>query len=179
MSIQNVVGDLFKFVANATSEHVVIPHVCNDIGAWGSGFVVPLGAAYPAAKQSYKEWHDKQTWTNPDGTEVPFELGQVQFVKVTEEITVANMVGQHQTCWSDFGPGLLLPPVRYLAIAKALEQVANYCKKLHHDRQKIEVHCPKFGSGLAGGKWEVLEALLDEIVSPAACVIVYELFENK
>jgi hypothetical protein len=28
----------------------MIVHVCNDIGAWGLGFVVPLGTKFPKAK---------------------------------------------------------------------------------------------------------------------------------
>ena len=32
------------------STRPLIAHICNDIGAWGKGFVVPLGQKYPKAK---------------------------------------------------------------------------------------------------------------------------------
>ena len=28
---------------------------------------------------------------------------------------------------------------------------------------KIEIHCPKFGSGLAGGNWHFIENLIEDI----------------
>ena len=50
-----VEGDLFDFL-NA-DHHVMIAHVCNDKGAWGSGFVVPLAKKYPTTRQEYINWY--------------------------------------------------------------------------------------------------------------------------
>lgn len=36
----------------------IIAHVCNDIGAWGSGFVVALSQRWAAPERSYRGWHD-------------------------------------------------------------------------------------------------------------------------
>ncbi|WP_230679619.1 hypothetical protein, partial [Streptococcus pneumoniae] len=60
---------------------IVIPHVCNDIGAWGKGFVVGLGVTYPITKESYLAWHRGEILSHthyPGGYK--FKLGCTQFV---------------------------------------------------------------------------------------------------
>ena len=32
-----------------------------------------------------------------------------------------------------------------------------------NNQEKIEIHCPKFGSGLAGGNWEFIKDLIEDI----------------
>lgn len=175
-------GDLFAGVRDSlkAGKRVVIAHVCNDEGGWGSGFVVPLSKNYHLSESEYRRWHAEGECINQDQDEkIPFQLGQVQFVYPIESdnLVVANMIGQHKTIGSS-GPGYT--PVRYAAIADCLEHVFNYCieAKTGHEN-KIEVHCPKFGAGLAGGNWTVIEALLDEIVGTVAPVIVYEMTEKE
>lgn len=178
-------GDLFMGVKEslAAGNRVAIAHVCNDEGGWGSGFVVPLGKNYPLAESEYRRWCAEGSTVNKDfDEEVPFELGKTQFVypKPIElgGLVVANMIGQHQTINSNPGS----TPVRYAAIADCLERVSDYCVKAqggHETHNTIEVHCPKFGAGLAGGNWTVIEALLDEIVGSVAPVIVYEMTEKE
>ncbi len=66
----------------------IIVHICNDIGGWGRGFVVAISRRRPEPEQRYRAWHA--------GEELrPFALGEVQFVQVEREITVANLIGQH------------------------------------------------------------------------------------
>ena len=64
----------------------IIIHCCNDIGAWGAGFVIALSNKWPITRKKYIEWSKE-----PEG----FELGEVQYVKVEDDIVVANMIGQH------------------------------------------------------------------------------------
>jgi hypothetical protein len=49
-TVRYVVGDATTPQGNRP---MVIAHVCNDVGAWGRGFVVPLGKRYPSAKQQF------------------------------------------------------------------------------------------------------------------------------
>lgn len=163
-------GDLFAGVqeALAAGKRVLIPHVCNDVGGWGSGFVVPLGRNYPFAKDAYLQWHKDKfaaDWRTPLlSPNVSFELGETQIV-VMGKVAVANMIGQHQLIRPDY------VPVRYTAIANCLETVKSYCQSM-----SAEVHAPRFGAGLAGGNWVVIEALINEIlVNNGIPVTVYEL----
>ena len=46
--------DKMDWFDNIPNGEVIIPHICNNVGGWGAGFVVPLGRHYPDAKKSYK-----------------------------------------------------------------------------------------------------------------------------
>jgi hypothetical protein len=80
----------------------------------------------------------------------PYLLGRVQFVEVEPALWVANLIGQN---------GLLRdtdqPPIRYTAILEGLNRVFEFC-----DKHGATVHAPRFGAGLAGGEWPLIEALL-------------------
>ena len=38
----------------------IIAHVCDDIGQWGKGFVLPLGKRYPDAEKQYRKWYARK-----------------------------------------------------------------------------------------------------------------------
>lgn len=137
----------------------VIVHCVNNIGKFGSGFVLSLNKRWLRPREEYFKW---ATDSKPP---IPFELGQVQFVQVEPELWVANLVGQHQTIRENSSP------VRYEAIRTGLRTVANFCLE-----ERASLHGPKFGSGLAAGSWPVIADLLeDEVVSQDVEVTIYEL----
>jgi hypothetical protein len=132
-----------------------VPHVCNDIGGYGSGFVAALNKRWNAPKDNYKLWHSKKFYTLKDNSKVNFELGQVQFVGVEPRTVICNMIAQH-LMGSDENGG---PCIRYLALAQAMNRVKNIMQKVGFG----EIHAPQFGAGLAGGRWDFIEALIIEI----------------
>lgn len=137
----------------------IIVHVCNDVGAWGAGFVLAISRRWPEPERRYRDWSR--------GLEArAFALGEVQFVSVEPGLVVANLVGQH---------GLRRRgaerPVRIDAIARGLRTVA---------REALDtgssVHMPRIGCGLAGGTWREIGPVVDrEIASRAVDVTVYDL----
>lgn len=157
MSIQHKTGDMFKLLPKIRAM-TIIAHVCNDIGGWGSGFVVPLGKTWPQTESRYRSWH--RVGLDP-GSGKPFELGQFQMVIVNTgslelnqgPTVVANMIGQHKT----LSPGYI--PIRYGAIAQCLKELAEVARI---PKQGVEFHCPAFGTGLAGGNKQVIESLIEE-----------------
>jgi len=143
-------GDLFARIKGLG--RVVIPHVCNNVGAWGAGFVVPLGKAFPKARKDYLEWHrDRQT-----SCHTAFVLGSTQFVTVDDEnlVVVANMIGQGR-----IGRGR---PPRYNALVHCMEDVADFVLSEDVGPSSYEIHCPLFGSGLAGGDWSFIRELIED-----------------
>jgi hypothetical protein len=182
--IKYVKGNLFELLPQDNCSKI-IPHVCNDIGGWGSGFVVPLGKKWPHAEASYREWHSRGFTCSPVGLSkdlaiegyirpvVSFMLGEVQFVQVEQlpesgMIEVANMIGQHETIATN------PKPIRYAALAKAMWLVDWRAKQLKSETSPpAEIHCPKFGSGLAGGNWEFIEELIKEIWADLSVTIYY------
>ena len=173
MKINYLTGDMFELVK--LNAGVVIPHVCNDIGAWGAGFVMALSKHWPVDQKEqspecmYREWFAAE----PDSNEgavlhssglPPFELGQVQHVVTPTGATVVNMIGQRGTVSED-NPR----PVKYAALVDCMRKVAE-------SSQGCEIHAPKFGAGLAGGDWHVIEALIEELwCEPGIPVTVYSL----
>jgi O-acetyl-ADP-ribose deacetylase (regulator of RNase III) len=139
----------------------VIVHVCNDVGAWGAGFVVALSRRWREPEAEYKTWYrNRKRSPSP-----PFELGSVQFIAVADQLWVANMIGQRNIRRSRTGE----PPVRYDAIATCLDRVAEFA-----ETNEATVHMPRIGAGLAGGDWTRIEAMVDESLS-AVDVTVYDL----
>lgn len=73
--------------------------------------------------------------------------------------------------------GSSIPPVRYRAIRTALKQVAEAAldEQYRGPYKAVSIHCPKFGAGLAGGNWNVIEQLIkEELVEKGLSVTVYE-----
>jgi len=137
----------------------IIVHVCNNIGAWGRGFVVAISRKWPGPEASYR-----QLFAETSGAFI--EMGTVQFVPVKQDLWVANMVAQH----SIRGPNNPTPIV-YSAVGECLEIVAEEAVKLG-----ASVHMPRIGCGLAGGTWDQIEPLINKtLIQREVPVFVYDL----
>jgi len=159
--LQYVTGDATDPVADGP---VIIAHICNDIGAWGSGFVLAVSARWPAAEEAYRLWHEN----GPH-----FELGYTQLVAVSGRIVVANMIAQHGTVTFPAGDGL--PPIRYKALSGALASVGTAARKAG-----ASVHMPRIGCGLAGGRWDLIEPVIEQkLCRRGVPVVVYDLPESR
>ena len=140
----------------------IIAHVCNDLGQWGKGFVLPLGKRHPAAEAAYRDWARRKT-------DPPFALGRVQFVQVAPELWVANMIGQRGIARRGG-----LPPVRYDALRECLRRIGAFAKT-----HGASVQMPRIGCGLAGGVWGEIEPLVQEtLAANSVQVTVFDLPEK-
>ncbi|GLS24417.1 macro domain-containing protein [Marinibactrum halimedae] len=157
MPIQFLKGDATQPAGDGQQ---VIVHVCNDLGRWGRGFVLALSQRWAEPEQTYKEAFK---------TEPKPSLGDVQFVSVSDSITVANLIGQH---------GIRSPrnknapaPIRYEAIETGLSTIGSYALKLG-----ASIHMPRIGCGLAGGHWEEIEPIIElTLVNKGVSVFVYSI----
>eukprot|EP01133_Synstelium_polycarpum_P010113 gene10113-11789_t len=95
----------------------IIVHICNDIGAWGKGFVMAISKRWKEPERSYRDWFK---------TKDNFVLGQVQFVQVEDELWVANLIGQHKINKDEQGNA----PIRYEAILSGLDKSDNGLNQL-------------------------------------------------
>lgn len=162
--VRYVEGDLFRHLSDVGGK-VYVPHVVNSVGAWGAGFVIPLGRQYPKAREAYLAWAKKSP--APEGVTYPlegsdFRLGRTQFVQVDDRVTVCNMVAQEGTGG--------VRPLRYNALARCLDQVG----ELVHDTASAgmtdytqepvvpTILAPMFGAGLAGGDWLYIQDLIED-----------------
>lgn len=139
----------------------IICHVCNDIGAWGAGFVLALSKKWKEPERKYRLW-----FKEGPHFDTPLTLGAVQFVRVEPDIRVANMIGQHGVHRGKDGS----TPVRYDAIREALKIVAKEATAA-----LASVHAPRFGAGLAGGDWNTIESIInEELIAKGVVVTVYD-----
>ncbi|WP_339733256.1 macro domain-containing protein [uncultured Gimesia sp.] len=136
----------------------IIAHVCNDLGGWGKGFVLAISNRWSEPEAEYRQWHRQRAKNN-------FGLGEVQVIQVDQYIWVANMLGQRGMKTRSKGP-----PVRYPAIEQCLTSVAEKAGEL-----SASVHMPRIGCGLAGGKWNKVEPLIQQTLCTAKIdVYVYD-----
>jgi O-acetyl-ADP-ribose deacetylase (regulator of RNase III) len=134
----------------------VIAHICNDRGGWGKGFVLALSNRWPEPEASYRKWFHYGKWFDGE----PFELGSIQFVQVEPQLRVVNMIAQmgygkgNRNLHSSKEPNDQIP-LKYDALGICLWKLARGVEP------GTSVHMPRIGTGLAGGKWEKIEPLIE------------------
>jgi hypothetical protein len=123
----------------------LLVHIVNSKGGWGAGFVLSISRCWKEPELEYRQWFKSKKG---------FELGNIQFVKVESDIVIVNMLAQDG--YGEDGK----PPIRYDALEKCLEKVGIAAIK-----NKASVIGPKIGSGLAKGKWDIIESLIIKTIS--------------
>lgn len=146
MPIEYLTGDATEPIKRPA----VILHICNDIGAWGSGFVMALSKKWKQPQESYLRTSY-------------LSLGNIQIVQVEPELKVINMIAQHGT-----GTHLGVPPIRYMALTNCLEKVKAALSRKDEieetDIRGYSIHMPRIGTCRAGGDWKVIETIINEIL---------------
>lgn len=134
---------------------VIIPHVCNNIDLFGAGFASAIAKEYPDVKSNYHLLGKKFLKDNP---------GYVQYIDVEYEkkynrrIIVANMIAQNGVrSYTN------TRPLNYAYLVKSMVDVKRFVLKNFNSENPVEIHTPKFGSGLAGGNWEFISCLIEDI----------------
>lgn len=143
----------------------IIAHVCNDIGKWGAGFSGALSARWKTPEQYFKKQY-RHVKPKP-------KLGDVQWVFTELDVGVVNMIAQRGVR-SSAGP----KPIRYDALERCLEAAAEgarACAGMDEWSQKrLTFHMPRIGCGLAGGTWDRVGPLIEEVLWDID-VFVYDL----
>ena len=166
MSITYLKGDATKPAGEGPR---FILHVCNDIGLWGAGFVMAVSRRWPDPEERYYYWH-----ASGGGAHLP--LGFIQPVKVDENLWVINMIAQRGVGTRYTGPDRG-PPIRYDAVKTCLKKVAKLAldPKYRGPYKSVAIHAPYFGCGLAGGDWDIIEEIIQEVlVEQGLSVTIYE-----
>jgi len=139
----------------------VIIHCCNDIGAWGAGFVLALSNKWEGPESKYRNWASRK--------DESFKLGAIQMVPVdaAKQIYVCNIIGQRGIRRINDAP-----PIRYPSLYEGMAKLAS----LRNETRDFSVHMPRIGCGLAGGDWNTVERIIEETLCEAGIkVVVYDL----
>jgi hypothetical protein len=134
---------------------VIIPHVCNNINLFGAGFAKYIGEKFPIVKENFHLLGNKAS------------LGHNQYISVLHnnntktKLVVCNMIAQD---------GVVnvknIRPLNYGSLVFCMNDIKNKILLLSSNDindNKYEIHAPKFGSGLAGGNWNFIENLIEDI----------------
>lgn len=162
-NIFDVANQIITAKENGSS--VIIPHVCNNINLFGAGFAKAVADKYPIVKENF---HMLSTQA---------KLGYTQFVEAKKEntyghrIIVANMIAQNGIK-SSKNPR----PLNYAALVYCMNNVKSYIKEFQRSQgNPIEIHCAKFGSGLAGGDWKFISELIQDLWYESKNIYIYSL----
>lgn len=133
-------------------------HVCNDIGAWGAGFVMAISSRWKAPERAYRHFANM-----PGG----LELGTYQLTAVEPGLLVVNLIAQ-RGLRSKTNPR----PLNYVHLGNALMNAGHYLNSNYGGQYTI--HMPRIGCGLAGGDWRIVEQIIHDAL-PNFDIWVYDL----
>ena len=148
----------------------VICHICNDVGKWGSGFVIAISKRWKHVEHMYLDW-SRGGMATP-----PFKLGNVMFCLADEgDIVIANMIAQHKI-------QSMLPvgevPIRYEALRDCMKKVNTVLHKegeiMSPDFKPMTLHMPRIGCERAGGTWDEVEKIINTTIDKDVDVFVYD-----
>jgi hypothetical protein len=139
--------------SNSSDLTIIVPHVCNNINLFGAGFAGAIANKFPIVKENFHMLGNKS------------KLGYVQYIqasnnnKLHKQIVFANMIAQDGVM-NHNNPR----PLNYEYLMKCMINVRDYLNQIKSQYEhKIEIHAPKFGCGLAGGKWDMVSLLIQDI----------------
>lgn len=120
----------------------IIAHGVNCMGAFGSGVAGAVAKKYPKARQYYFDKFEERGWN----------LGDVQFVPQWNDKIIANCATQ-----KEYLPRGVLH-ANYVAIELVMKCVKDCGKAINKS-----IAIPKIGCGLAGGDWNIVKAILEDV----------------
>lgn len=155
------VGRMQVVTGDATSPRAagpkILAHVVNDATPnWGAGFGKAIQIKWPEVQSQFRN-----AWTHKSR----MRLGDVYFSNPENDLTLCQMVCQH-----GYGPSATTR-LRYASLKD--------CLKLLRDSAisyNATIHMPRIGTGEAGGAWNLVSALIDEVLCAAGLsVTIYDL----
>lgn len=152
MPIHYTTGDALVPVKDGVC---LIPHIVNNKGGWGAGFVVAISKLTSLPEKYYRQWSTGEYPNNWVAiTHEEFELGSNQYVIVSPNVQIVNMCAQngYKTAENPV-------PVDYVALRMCMRDV--FSSALAFDAY---IQMPRIGCGLGGGDWNVVEGILNGLL---------------
>ena len=151
MHNRNIIDDVYARMNDPKNGcSVIIPHVCDNLAVFSNAFCAVIDKYFPIVKTNF-QLAGKQS------------LGQTQFIEVAKNKTsehnliIANMVAQN-----GFKSSTNIRPINYAALSYCMNSVNAYAKDFKKQKDHLEIHCPKFGTGSSGGNWKFILDLIHD-----------------
>jgi O-acetyl-ADP-ribose deacetylase (regulator of RNase III) len=129
----------------------IIAHGVNCSGGFASGVAGQIAKKFPLAKEWYLAKYHDDRW----------ELGHVQFVpmpwsgKIIANCATQKEYGRDGKVYVDYG-----------AVKEVMHKLYDFAKSAN-----ASVGIPKIGAGLAGGDWQIIEAIIEEVFHDREIVV--------
>lgn len=131
---------------------VILPYTCYNDSFFENGFNRILAENYPLVKENFLMLPKQSI------------LGKTQFVEISKDkkyghsLIVASMICQKKKSKN-------LRSINYAALCYCMTSVINKANDLKNNTEisKVEIHCPKFGTGIVGGDWRFISCLIDDL----------------
>ncbi len=146
-------GDVLKSEAN------IIAHGVNCVGGFGAGIAGQIAKKHPIVKKEYLSKFYSDDW----------KLGEVQYVEI--EYSGVDVVKFIANCSTqiDYKPKGILH-CDYEALETCMNNLKCTCLNNNYT-----LAMPKIGCGLAGGNWELVSRIIENVFGDDMDVFVYEL----
>jgi len=147
-----VMGDVTdpQIFISSQPQTILIPHVVNNIGAFGAGVAKAIKMKWPNTEKEY-HW-----WLNLWNKHKRSILGQsfASLVKHTDDVTIVVI---HMFAQIGIRGRQNSQPLNYQHLQTCMERVPEIGTTLG---QPFSIHCPKFGASLGGGNWNEIEKMI-------------------
>jgi O-acetyl-ADP-ribose deacetylase (regulator of RNase III) len=149
VKFQYIKGDLLD------TKDFFIAHCVNAQGAFGSGVAGALAKKYVPVKEKYCKWiSDTQLSSNNKDEYYDFIGGRVMFDETSDNLhCIAHIVGQKYYGADGF---------RYISYDWIYDGFMHF-KDYIADQESFSI--PFIGCGLAGGKWNIVKSIIEEVFS--------------
>jgi hypothetical protein len=142
-------GDLFETINslinnNNTEKNIIVPNISNITTNIQTRFFKTAIAKYPIIQETtFVQQH---------------KLGQNSFIKVARKgnsnIYFCQMFCDKPNKYKN---------INYIHLVNCMIDVRNFCINLKRKEDKIiEIHAPKFGVGISGGRWSTISDLIED-----------------
>lgn len=156
--INTIEGNLIKLAQEGT--YTEIAHGCNCFCVMGAGIAPQIAKAFPEAEKE-----DNTTVRGDKNKLGTFTFADVQDDHLENTLTVYNLYTQFGTGGRKKGE----PDIDYDALRSAFTALNNDIKGIDRgcyyeevDRTQV-LGIPMIGAGLAGGDWEVISKIINEV----------------
>jgi len=130
---------------------ILLPYSCFDDRFIHNGFNKTLADKYPVVKENFDMLPKQRS------------LGKTQFVEVLKDkqyghsLILASMICQKNNKG--------FRKINYASLAYCMMSVKNKFEQLKKDPEisRVQIHCPKFGTGVSAGNWTFISYLIDDL----------------
>ena len=144
----NIFNSIETLLQTDYSTNIVVPFVCSDQTDFTSKFL----------QASFKNFSSLETNFLANKS----VLGKVDFYKVKTTPFKNSLIFASMPChrMKAFGR-----KINYGELASCMHQINNAIKRSrkNSDEFNIDIHSPKFGTGISGGDWRIISELVNDI----------------